>query len=80
MTSGVTMDGGFEKTLSIVTGEMEEVVGELEDLDVALDPDGEGTVQMPVALFFQILGIMTWISGRTISYAPEEEKDGNDPS
>ena len=63
------MTSGFDRTLVTLKNEMKEVIRELKGIDVALDPDGEGTVRMPVSLFFQVMGIMTWL-------AEEEATDG----
>lgn len=30
--------------------------------NVVVDPDGEGTVSIPVALYFHLLGFITWLS------------------
>jgi hypothetical protein len=40
---------------------------------VILDPDGEGTVYLPIALYFQILGLI-------ISLLHGEKSDGDKPS
>lgn len=56
------MTDGFSKTLEIVKGELEEVMNDLKDQDIVPDPDGSGSVTIPAALYFQVLGIITWLA------------------
>ena len=65
----------FMTTLAAVREELEGTLQEMKDIDSMIDPDGEGTVTIPVGLYFQLLGIVTWLA------VPEaEEADGDKPS
>ena len=59
----------YTEALKNIKAELEQPLKD----NVVLDPDGEGTVTLPVALYFQVLGLITWL-GNT------EDADGNDPS
>jgi len=58
----------FDETLATLGIEMNEVIKDLKDIDI-----DKGVVAIPVALFFQVLGIIAWL-------ASTEETDGADPS
>lgn len=59
----------FMTTLAAVREELESTLQEMKDIDSMIDPDGEGTVIIPVGLYFQLLGIVTWLA------VPEREED-----
>ena len=61
----------FTGTLAAVQKELENSIKDDSALDDMIDPKGEGTVTIPVGLYFQLLGIVTWLA------VPEsEEADG----
>lgn len=64
---------GFDRTLRTVKGEMEGILKKMGDVKVILDSDGEGTVEIPVGLYFQILGIVTWLGGQGEEVEEEDE-------
>ncbi|MEK0324139.1 MAG: hypothetical protein QQN63_00410 [Nitrosopumilus sp.] len=65
----------FTGTLAAVQKELENSIKDDSALDDMIDPKGEGTVTIPVGLYFQLLGIVTWLA------VPEaEEADGDKPS
>ena len=52
----------FTDTLGSMKKELEDTLTEGTSVDDMIDPKGEGTVKIPVALYFQLLGIVTWLA------------------
>ena len=52
----------FTDTLGSIKKELENTLTEDTSVDDMIGSEGEGTVTIPVALYFQLLGIVAWLA------------------